>query len=305
MFHCHSYVKKALTTVRFEDGKYHVNRKDKWRIELIKIRELFRRQYHRVLEIIIRDNRYTSSIMIVLWAIFITIIWSWGKHRSVFVTLSDAVWDVKNEFFTSVIVVIVVNVYGRAKDYKPKLYAQHNIYVSIMKGFEYNLFEPFVDVDLCNYMPLYCEKTLHDTLSYCKPFFGRSYYIDFDTKHSNYNEKINLLLRELDVATDAFKNDKFIGIWDGSPALECIQEVKYKLNDVLIEQRLYVYDLDEIATKLYQITNMMRRPWRWGIKSKIKILQTLATYPNSWVNDSFYYSMLLYGHQFPSEAVIP
>ncbi len=297
---CKKCAKRVFKTVKFEGGTYHVNLSDKLRIVSHEICGLFNRQFHRISEIVVRDNRYTLSIVLVLWIVFILISWYWGLQRNGAFSLGDAIWDARNPFFTSVVVVVIVNAYGRAKVHRTKLYTQHQIYVNLMRGFDVGLFESFIDGNLCNYMPFYCKKTLDDTLAYCHHCFEEKQYLD--ATDYDFTQRVSNLNSELSRAEDAFNHDSFVGIWDPVSALTLIREIEDKLENIRISQKLYYFDLQDISVDFLLLTDMMRRPWRWNIKNKMKILKILSKYPNNLIADDFYYTMLLSGHEFPDKV---
>ena len=285
--------------VKFENRKYKVSFCDKVYIESQKLLLFLKRQKRRFVKIFSKDSLFLYFVISVFWVLFATATYYLGQDikgttESPY-TIADVFWDLKNSYFTSVILAFAINSMNRIKEYKRLIRAQHYLYVDAMSDFD-NLFKQYVGEEIQHYMPMYCEKTLETTINYV----SQKVSIKIDD-----NEQLLVfdgILKRLDELERCCKNQQLV-ITNDELLLCCIDDARKALNEAIIHNKYkQIEELEKIARKLYWILVYIRRPWRIDVQIKIKILSILDSYPNSEIKDNFYYNMLLYGHSFEDKT---
>lgn len=269
--------------VKYRYSMYSVNWKDFMYIKFYKGVLKIKRTWRRIKDSVNVDKK-NYSVLIILWIIWGIISFFWGRQYKVpRYTLGDTIWELKNSFFTSVIVVIFFNIDSYRKNHRPKLEKQHKLYVDTMYDF-HTIFKPFLADKLQDYMPFYNKECLQDTIC----FLQKSTFEPISEKQIEESIlKISNRLEVLEKESDIIGADKK-ALEDSIATLKKIlPEFNYNnIKDQVIKLTHY----------MFIIVNNLRVPWRKDIEIDMKILHKLENDKNNMKYD-FYSSMLLYGHK--------
>lgn len=152
--------KKGRCRVKYRQDKYVVNLIDKIQIEWIKLILRIKRVKRRIFSFV-PQNITLYIILTIFWGIFAVFTYYWGK-RYYFPEaygIKNMLWELKNSFFTSVILAMLIAIYSQNTGYKKSLQIQHNLYVDTMRTFE-QVYKQFIGAELYNYMPFYNQECL-------------------------------------------------------------------------------------------------------------------------------------------------
>lgn len=214
-------------------------------------------------------------------------------------TVKNVIWELKNSYFTSVVLALLIAGYSQNSGYRKQIEMQHDFYVDVMTGFDH-LFEAFIGDEIYYYMPFYNNLCLQGTLEYINECEGGRYEFSKDAFRNDL-ERISDLL---DRVEQEARGNNIIGMHkqelrrDIQRAKDLIR--KNMRQDLEFEQ--IKEELHFLAYQLFHIIADLRRPWRWDIDNDVKILQILDTYEENNIKDDFYYRMHLYGHIFEHES---
>lgn len=162
-------------SVHYQGGKYKVSFKDKLKIVRIKL-VLNAKRIVRRMRVFVPQNMVLYLIVTFCWLLFAIVTYYFGKNyiyidnvdnEGVKYTVLNTIWELKNSYFTSVVLVLFITSYNQNRGYKDKLLSQHLFYVDSMHDFE-QLFKPLIKDELANYMPFYNDKTFDATLHFIK-----------------------------------------------------------------------------------------------------------------------------------------
>ena len=282
--------------IRHRGVSYRVNFCDKAKIDKIKIVLLIKRILRR-LNMLIPKNIVLYFVLTLCWAAFGIISYYLGKEymHLVSYTLQDVIWELKNSYFTSVILTLMIAGYSQNSEYKKKIEMQHDFYVDVMCKFDC-LFRQFIGEEMQYYFPFYNEVCLENTLDYIEQCTIK----DCDFSIDGFNCDLKEILEQLEKIEQEVKNNNIIGIHK--------QDFIYKINhtkDMVKQELRQNMDFNQakkktqsIASNLLDIVSDIRKPWRRDVENDIKILRILASYEQNDIKNDFYYSMHLYGHEF-------
>lgn len=289
-------VGKVKYKVKYKGYIYSVNVLDKWKIEWIKCVLVIKRIKRRII-LFIPENIALYILLTLCWMVFGVISYFLGvryKNPDSY-TIIDVVWELKNSYFTSVILALLIAGYSQNLGHKRKLEIQHNFYVDTMREFE-NLFQPFVKNELCYYMPFYNSICLGDTLQFVEQCEEK----DFKDAVVEFKMSLKSILSWLDEVDREMRDDNIIGMHKQRLGAD-IQYAKILINHGLREIMNFKQVKDamrSISDLLFRIVADIRRPWRWDAENNEKILRLLAGYEENHIEDEFYFHMHLYGHKF-------
>ncbi len=283
-----------LFSVKYKGRKYKSSLRDKVQIECIKLLLLIKRIVRRV-RLLVPKNTKLYILLSIIWGIFGVITYWIGqyyKEPEVY-TVFDVAWELKNSYFTSVLLALFISGYNQVSGYREKLIYQHELYCDTMHEFE-KLFMPFIGKKLLYYMVFYNDECLKATLEYINDNL-KGKEIDLD----NYKEIVEDILIQLDKVNESRKKNCVIGMHNNK-LLKSIRDSEKHLKRILRNAKSeddILNELPEVAWGLFRIVADIRRPWRWDIDNDKKILKLLSNNEENGINEDFYFSMHLYGYQ--------
>lgn len=280
-----------LFTVKYKRTKYKTSFLDSIKINWINLLLLIKRIVRRA-RIIIPNNLAMYALLTICWLLYGTLILFCGKVYKApnSYGICDAIWELKNSYFTSVVIAIFINAYNQITSYKEKIAAQHNFYSDALLCFD-KLFYPFLGNTIFHYCPFYNNLCLDATLEHitnCKKI-----YIDED----EFVDILEDILIQLNKIDDLRKNNRIIGMHKDE-LKDNIDYARKILNKVTTTKIITIEDTKNISQHLFHIIADMRRPWRWDIDDDLKILRYLNKNPSNEIENNFYYNMLLNGFKF-------
>lgn len=275
---------------RIEDK---VGIKDIISITMIKIVLCIKRNLRRIKRLI-PENIGLYLILTIFWVFFGIINYYFYLACDYQKSVLDVVVELKNSYFTTVIIAIVMNVYNSNFNYKKKLINQHEFYVNTMHIFE-NIFDGLIVNDKCHYLVFYNDLCLTDTINYIK----RKTKEDIENWLSSieYKNNIEELIEYIPKIRDYLKID-----------INLTNEEAYYINNLENELKElkkysctadnYLKKIDIITYDMIRLIDILREPWRKDLKYDLKILQIIKKNNADIIKNDFYYSMLIYGHDF-------
>lgn len=277
-------------TVKYKKQKYEVSLLDKMNIEAIKF-VLILKRFVRGARRLIPQNLILYMWVTLFWIAFGIITYNCGiiYKAPCEYTIWDTIWELKNSYFTSVVLTLLITSYNQNKGYRDKLEKQHFFYYEIICSFD-KLFKPFIGDEILHYMPFYNNKCLSSTIDYIKNN-GLMDGLDEDS----LIESINDVLEKITLLKHLENNGGVIGK-SNSNFMTDIITTEGKLKKIKSNPKSIIVELDEISRDLLEIVADIRRPWRWDIENDIKILQLLNK--ENDIESQFYYKMHLSGHTF-------
>lgn len=280
-------------TVKYEKEKYKASLIDKIKIERIKFVLILKRMVRGVRRLI-PQNLLLYIWVTLFWILFGIITYHCGNiyKAPCKYTIWDMIWELKNTYFTSVVLTLLITSYNQNKGYRDKLEKQHYFYTEILSGFD-RLFESFIGEEIYHYMPFYNDKCLSATLDYIRNN-GLMKQLDEDS----LIESINDILKKI-VLLKHIENNGGIIEKSNNNFMKDILEAEFMLKKIKAKPQSIIENLEDISGKLFYIIADMRRPWRWDIENNIKILQLLNK--ENDIESHFYYKMHLSGHTFSND----
>lgn len=280
-----------LHTVKYKQEKYKVTLKNKFKITLIKYLLLIKRVVRRG-RLLIPHNLKMYILLTICWGIYGILIYFVGNIYKDSYTIYDVIWDLKNSYFTSIILALFIGGYTQIENYKERMSVQHDFYTDALSCFN-NLFFPILGDEISNYYIFYNDICLKKTLNYIT---------NKKMMHLSKTELDNIaddLFIQLNKIEDARKNNRIIGMHK-ERLRDYIDKAKKALKKY--NPKMSIKDIDDISYFLYCIIADIRRPWRWDIDNNIKILSYLNENPENGIEQNFYYRMHLIGHKFPDSS---
>lgn len=282
--------------IRYKRNIYRVSLCDKIEIEKIKIVLLVKRILRR-LYMLIPKNIVLYFVLTLCWVFWGIISYYLGKkyiHPECY-ALQDVLWELKNSYFTSVVLALMIAGYTQNLEYKKKIVDQHDFYVDVLHKFNC-LFRQFIADEMFNYFAFYNELCLENTLDYIEKYTIEEG--DFST--DEFKCDLKDILEQLEKIEQEEKSKNFIGSHEPDLIID-IDYTKDIIKRVLMQEvdfELALNSIPSIASNLLDIVSAIRRPWRWDVENDIKILRILASYEQNNIKNDFYYGMHLYGHEF-------
>ncbi len=278
--------------VRYEKEKYHVSFLDKLYINYLKAILICKRFFRRTKFLLSKDTLLMYSLITIFWIIFGIATYFYGQAvkstEELAYTGWDVLWDLKNSYFTSVILAFVINSLNRTKEYKRTMQKQHYLYTDALADFN-NIVSLFFVNKAHFYSPLYSEKTFNNTQNYI--LNECTITIDCDQQILFIDD----ILKRLDDIEQEYKKGNII-VSDDVFLLHEISCARKKTNKLVLDGNLAAKaEIVELSKKLFELLEILREPWRKDVKIKIDILSRLDKYEINQIKDDFYYSMLLYG----------
>ena len=246
-----------MFSVKYKSQKYKVTLKNKIRINLIKILLFIKRMVRRG-RVIIPKNLRMYILLSFCWSMYGIIVYYCGIvfRKQLDYKISDVVWELKNSYFTSVILAIFISSYGQIEKYKDKLSVQHTFYTDMMWCFE-KIFTPYIDAMVCYYCPFYNEKCLYGTLEYIE----KNVKVDF-FEYDNADEIIEDIFLALNKVEEAAKNNRIVGIYSKENLEDLVEQTRKALKKCSKDRCMNLENLKDISRNLLYIVAELRRPWR-------------------------------------------
>lgn len=282
--------------VKYKGQIYKVRLKDKLSIILIKVILCIKRNYRKIRSLI-PENISLYLLLTFVWAIYALsniILYKYMDNKK---NIVDIILELKNSYFSSVILAFIMTSYNENYRHKEKLLQQHVFYVDTMDRFE-NLFTVFLGDEINQYMIFYTEQTLDDTFEYIEELYNQKLdnFLHSDKfkdslkkliKHLNEEKKLKIRQHYINI-----DNQKLESLFDSLTDLDGYLDENVKDCQFLLQQ------LHEIALAMMEIINDLRVPWRKDIKNDIRILKILEKNNAKYITSDFYFNMILHGHSF-------
>lgn len=274
---------------RIEDK---VGIKDKISITMIKIVLCIKRNLRRI-KMLIPENIVLYIILTIFWVFFGIINYYFYLACDYQKSILDVVVELKNSYFTTVIIAIVLNIYNSISNYRKKLINQHEFYVNTMHIFE-NIFDGLIVNDKWHYLVFYNDLCLTDTINYIK----RKTKEDIENWLSSieYKNNIEELIEYIPKIRDYLKIDINLTNEEAYYINNLENELKVLKNSCTADN--YLKKINIITYYMIRLIDILREPWRKDLKYDLKILQIIKKNNADIIKNDFYYSMLIYGHDF-------
>lgn len=202
--------------------------------------------------------------------------------------------ELKNSYFTTVIIAIILNVYNKNFNYNDRLVYQHGFYTDTMRLFE-NIFGGLLGDEKTSFIVFYNDLCLNDTLEYIKTLNTES--IDNMLNSKEFQNDLEELIEYMNSIRNYFHSTKYSGKADDL-YLNFLDKSLKSLKNNLDNSNFYLKEINNISYYMYKIVEVLREPWRKDIKYNIKILKIIEKNNIGCIKDNFYCNMLLYGHNF-------
>ncbi len=278
--------------IKYQGVQYKVSFYDKIYISFQKVILFLKRQKRRIQTIISKNILFLYLIITMLWLLFAIVTYYVGQVTVATTendyTIQDVLWELKNSYFTSVIISFVISVLNNTRVYKTQIKVQYYLYIDTMNDFE-RFFGHLFDIEHKQYHPLYCEKTINDVTDYILHHsIDRQYAEELVLSIDSILKRLEKLEYEINLGN--------IEIPSKRDLIECINCVKSEINNLVVNNNLYNNrTVACIAMQLYDILDYIKEPWFRDIKTKINILNRLAKSNLDIVKRNINYEMLLYG----------
>lgn len=279
--------------VKYDGAQYHVNLSDKLYIAYQKAVLFLTRQNRRAKLLFCKEDLFLYTILVVSWLIFGFVSWIAGQV-SVFSdqqhSSRDIIWELREPFFSSVVLAFAINSFERIREHIRKVNAQYSTYVIAMNDFQMCA-EEYIGRDFPHFHPFYCRKTLEDTIDFIESKPG----ISVEKKVSvSLRVNLTLILERLEKVREEFIRGNIITYEAWFDVLyQTIDSAKGIITEILISDTYSNKKIADLCNNLFFILSRLREPWRVDIDRKMQILSRLSKYPENNIYDHFYYRMLL------------
>lgn len=279
--------------IKYKRIKYEVGIKDKISISLIKSILYIKRNLRRA-KMLIPENIGLYLILTILWIFFGIINYYFYIAYDYQKNILDVVVELKNNYFTTVIIAIVLNIYNSNFNYRKKLINQHEFYVDTMRIFE-NIFGSLIDDDKYYYLVFYNDLCLESTIKYIKTKTKED--IENFLSSEEYKNDIEELIEHINKIKKYLKIDINLANNEAYYINNLENQLK-KLKNYSCNSDDYLKKIDIISYDMLRLIDILREPWRKDLKYDIKILKIIEKNDANSIKNDFYYSMLIYGHDF-------
>lgn len=284
-------------TVKYKQQKYKVSLLEAIHVLGIKTILFIKRNVRRA-KIVIPQNALLYMLLSACWVCFGVFTYYFGQVYKApdSYTIVNVIWDLKNPYFTSVVLALFITGYNQVVGYKEKLIQQHDFYCKCMEVFD-DIFVPFIEDKRYNYMVFYNNLCLESTISYIMN------EVLWNAERLNaVQESIDEILEFLKYVDDKRKNKCILGV--KSEYLE--YEIEFAQKQLKDFKKLDTLDaameaFEDVTWSLMCVVDDLRRPWRWDIDNNLKILKILDKKESNEIKEDFYYNMHLYGYDLYSE----
>lgn len=203
--------------------------------------------------------------------------------------------ELKNSYFSSVVLSLTISVYNRGHKYHEQLMNQRFLYLLSLWDFE-----SLVDEVLAKKQ--FLSSAFFNDLCYQKSvkyinqkFKGGTIAID-----ARIYENLQCVFRRLEFVERQIGDGKivFCGfncISDQLTLLD-IRDAINLVNKCLSERYIDIINFKNLMNKLMYIIDALRTPWRRDWKVNLKILETLDKYPENKICEHVYLYLFLHGN---------
>lgn len=111
-----------MYAVKYQEEEFQVTLKNKIKIEKIKAFLLLKRIIRKG-QILIPDNLKMYVLLTMCWILYGAVVYFGGKiyKPTTSYRICDVIWELKNSYFTSVILAIFIGGYNKIENYKEKI----------------------------------------------------------------------------------------------------------------------------------------------------------------------------------------
>ena len=129
-----------MYTVKYQEEEFQVTLKNKIKIEKIKAFLLLKRIIRKG-RILIPDNLKMYVLLTMCWILYGAVVYFCGKiyKPTTSYRICDVIWELKNSYFTSVILAIFIGGYNKIENYKEKIVIQHVFAVHCRNNHRYSI----------------------------------------------------------------------------------------------------------------------------------------------------------------------
>lgn len=284
--------------VKYNGDTYTADFFDKLRIEYLKMLLILKRQKRRIKIMFTRQDLYLYLLITLFWSAFAVATFFLGgvyhANGEKTYTMYNVLWELKNSYFSSVVLSLVISVYNRSHKYHEKIRNQHFIYTLALDDFS-ALFDELIGDGSLHYIPFYCDKCYYKTVDFIRNKYKCGHIkLDMQTyvNLQRILERLNTLEEQVSTGNIIFGG--FMSI-DADMTLLHIKDAKYFANRCMLQKCIDIHDFLTLARDLSMTIDSIRTPWRRDMKTKIKILEVLDKNPENEISKDFYYNMLLNG----------
>mgnify|MGYP003278109294 CR=1 FL=1 len=280
-------------TIKYKNNDYDVSIKDKVFIIAIKS-NLYIKRCIRKIRAMIPENINLYLFLTGLWIVFGVCNYYFYSAFDYRKSVLDVFIELKNTYFTTVILAMVMNIYNINFNYHNNLVRQHEFYVDTMNIFE-NVFGNLLGDEKHKYIVFYSDLCLKNTLDYVKKINKQDISKLLNSKE--FQNDLEELIEYINRIRYYFNSAKYFGKINNY-ALNSLEKKLKNLKNNLNNPDTYLKNIDDIAYSLCNIINILREPWRKDIESDIKIFKIIEKNNADCIKADFYYNMLVYGHDF-------
>ena len=197
--------------VVFEKRKYDVSFCDWMSIQYTKTLLFGKRQTRRLRVVFSKQDVGLYLLITLFWLFFGIAIYFGGQYCVATdtepYTIVNVVWDISEGWYSSVILAFAIGAFVRIGEYKKKIHAQHNTYVSTMDDFE-SIADEFIGKEIARGIK---PGRYADYMDYSIGFTTRGC---FRKCSFCVNEKYDHVFRHSPVSEFMDKDRKYIYLWD-------------------------------------------------------------------------------------------
>lgn len=235
---------------------------------------------------IARGFQYSRISLIVLpaWALFIAFVYYWGGKRGDSSSIGDIVWELKAGIYSSVVIAAITSLVSQYYSNRDNFIIQHKNYIEMMYIFS-EFYDSLLEISGRKrtgikppFNPFYYSE---DMLKTTKEVFPKTLQLQI---RSAETEKVQRLLKRTKEIIGKLANDAIVGKLDGctfsdysfaeSNCLTFLDQIEDLLS---CEQEIYNWDVvaSHCIVQLYDLLELVRKPWRRDLKYKLDVLKTI------------------------------
>ena len=265
--------------VKYKREKYKVRFLDACCIWWLQIKLVY-------LRILRNLNRFlldckSSIILIPMWFLFMLFTYMWGTKTGRVTDIWGVAWELKTSIFTSIILVIFLNVYNGRKSYKVKIEQQFCLYYELLFGFEdiaKAFYQKYTGKEFQKEGIFYTWERYHE-FSECIEKCTRK-----EKSMESAEKEIKNMILLLGQLQDVVKNNGIISWNKESYRRDHNQYILSIISDLLINLNSYDSEKKEFSKKtlqmiilhMYCLIGACSIPWRRDEKIDSKIRSLIA-----------------------------
>ena len=262
-------------------GEYNISLASYIHILVITLKLWLTRNYRRFA----RGVSYCKhSIMIIpFWAVYIGLVYLIGKHRGETQTVADILWNSKSSLFSSIVIAAATAFFTLYSRDKNMYVLQHHLYKKMMGDFS-QFYDLLLNISGLGrgpikppFDPFYYSKDIRSDI---RNVFPES--LDIERKDSGKEELLQCIdnLRKMmsEIADNVSKGlidctyVTFIQKMDSCQ--QCLERIEHALLQTA-EIPFWGIMARDCVESMYDLLELIRRPWRRDLEYKIDILRTI------------------------------